>query len=248
MPSPSASPPSRPCWRRSVAEAGLCIAIDGPAASGKGTVARLVARRLGYRYLDTGAMYRATALAAREQGVSWSDADGVAAVARQLRFDFRWSGTGLDVLVDGRDRTRQLRAQDVGEGASAVAVHPPVRAALVALQQAMAQDGGVVMDGRDIGTVVMPDAPLKVFLTASAEERARRRWRELSDRGTRVPFGQIVAELEARDHQDSHRKAGPLRQAGDAVVVDTTGLSAEQAAARVIGIALERGARLPDHP
>ena len=227
-----------------MAEAGaIAISIDGPGASGKGTVARAVARLLDYRYLDTGAMYRAVALLASERGVAWTDAAGLARIAAILDLDFRWNGEEPRVLVEGRDVTRAIRAQNIGEGASAVAIYPSVRHALVARQQRMAAEGGVVVDGRDIGTVVLPKAQLKVYLDASLEERARRRWTELQERGRPTSLDEIRNELTRRDAQDRGRSTGPLRVAPDAVVVDTTDMSIAEAVRRVIELARQRGAR-----
>lgn len=223
---------------------GIRIALDGPAASGKGTVARAVARALGYRYLDTGAMYRALALEADRRGVAWTDAPALAAIADGLQLDFRWDGEALAVLLGGVDVSQQIRTQRVGQGASAVAVHPPVRAALVRRQQALAARGGVVVDGRDIGTVVLPGAELKVFLDASPDERARRRHAELL---ARDPAGapsrlEVKRDVDQRDAQDSGRATGPLRVAQDAVVIDTTRLDIDQAVAAVVALARSRGA------
>jgi cytidylate kinase len=218
----------------------LTIAVDGPGSSGKGTVARGVARELGYRYVDTGAMYRAVALRAREAGVDWDDAEGVAALARALRFEFDWDGEVLRVQVDGHDVTRPIRADDIGQGASRVSTHPAVREALLGLQRSLGAEGGVVMDGRDIGTVVLPDAQLKVFLDASLEERARRRHEELIRRGETPHVADVRAALEARDHQDRERAVAPLRPAEDAVVIDTTALSITQAIDALLSIARAR--------
>jgi len=223
--------------------AGICIAIDGPAASGKGTVARAVARLLDYQYLDTGAMYRSVALLADEQGVPWTDAPGLARIAALLDLDFRWDGEQLRILLEGRDVSRAIRAQRIGEGASAVAVHPAVRRALVARQQHLATRGGVVMDGRDIGTVVLPRAELKIYLDASLDERARRRWAELKVGERSGTLDEIRAELGRRDAQDSGRSTGPLQVAQDAVVVDTTCMSISEAVRQVVELATQRGAR-----
>ena len=245
MPPPSAEahsaevPPAADLARQRIR-----IALDGPAASGKGTVARAVARALGYRYLDTGAMYRAVALQAERLGVPWSDAQALAHIAEALPLDFQWEGDHVTVLLDGQDVTDQVRGQRVGQGASAVAVHPPVRAALVRRQQALARDGGVVVDGRDIGTVVLPAAELKVYLDASPTERARRRQAELVRRDPQgaPTLAQVLDEVTARDAQDAGRATGPLSIADDAVVVDTTSLDIPQAIQAVLALARARGA------
>lgn len=215
----------------------ITIAIDGPASSGKGTVARMVAETLGYAYIDTGAMYRAVALAARERGVPWSDAEAVATVAAGLEFRFTWTEGRLRLAVDGRDVTQDIRAEAIGRGASDVAVHGPVRAALLERQRALARLGGVVMDGRDIGTVVLPEAELKVFLDATPEERARRRTLELEQRGAPADYDTILREIQARDLQDSSRAASPLRAADDAVHVDSTHHTAPEVAAQIEALA-----------
>lgn len=219
---------------------GLTIAVDGPGSAGKGSVARGVAKALGYQYVDTGAMYRAVALFARRHGVSWDDAEGVAEIARRLRFAFDWDGDVLRVEVDGEDVTREIRADEVGQGASRVSTHPQVRSALLALQRALGERGGVVMDGRDIGTVVLPDADLKVFLDASLDERARRRHEELVRRGEAVHFAEVRAALEARDRQDRHRAVAPLVAAEDAMVVDTTDLTIRNAVDALLALVAER--------
>lgn len=202
----------------------LTIAIDGPAASGKGTAARMLAQKLDYAYIDTGAMYRAVGLLARQSGLDCFDGVAVGALAARLRFAFHWDGDHLRIFVDGRDLTGAIRAEAAGQDASAVATLPAVRAALLDQQRALAQDGGVVMDGRDIGTVVLPQADLKVYLDASPRERARRRTDELRRRGGSADLDQVFSEISARDHQDRTRATAPLRQADDAILLDTTGL------------------------
>ncbi len=218
----------------------LAIAIDGPGSSGKGTVARGVARALGYAYVDTGAMYRSVALVALRQGLDPDDEDAVAAVARELRVAFTWDGDVLRVEVDGEDVTRAIREERVGEGASRVSALPAVRAALLDRQRELAARGGVVMDGRDIGTVVLPDADLKVFLDARVDERARRRHEELVRRGETVSYEAVRRDLAARDHRDRNRATAPLVPADDAVVVDSTELTIRQAVDRVLALARER--------
>ena len=209
------------------------IALDGPVASGKSVVGRAVARRLGYRYLDTGLMYRAVALLARRRGIPPEDAPALERLARSLRF--RLEGDRL--RVDGEDLTDALAEPSLGEMASRVAVHPGVRSALVSAQRALAEEGPVVMAGRDIGTVVLPDADLKVFLTASPEERARRRWRELRARGEEAGLEEVLREVEERDRRDATRPVAPLRPAPDAVVLETDGLPLEEVVRRVVALA-----------
>jgi cytidylate kinase len=216
------------------------IAIDGPASSGKGTVARMVAQALDYAYIDSGAMYRSVALMASESGISFDDEGGLKTLTDGLDFDFRWDGDALLVFVNGRDVSEDIRLEHVGRGASDVAVLPQVRQSLLGRQRAMAAAGGVVMDGRDIGTVVLPDAQLKVFLDASVEERATRRHRELQQRKNPVPYAQLVGEIRSRDEQDRNRATAPLKQADDALYLDTTHLSPAQAAVQIIEIARQR--------
>jgi cytidylate kinase len=222
--------------------AGIAIAVDGPAASGKGTAARALARALGYAFIDTGAMYRAVALVARRAGVSWDAEAELGRLAQDLDFAWRWDGEGLRLSVRGEDVTEALRDGEIGTGASRVSRHPAVRAALLEAQRAAARRGGVVMDGRDIGTVVLPDAELKVYLDAGLDERARRRHAELVVRGEGVTLAEVREALAARDALDSGRATAPLRAADDAVVVDTTHLSPEEVRAALLQLAFARGA------
>ncbi len=214
----------------------IAIAVDGPASSGKGTVARRVAGELGYQYVDTGAMYRTVGLYAQRQSVDLADALAAAAVARGIRFAFAFRDSALVVLADGEDVSAAIRGEAVGAAASAVAVHPEVRAALLGLQRGLGVAGRVVMDGRDIGTVVLPGAQLKVYLDASLDERARRRHAELPGRS----YADVRAELAARDAQDMHRATAPLRPADDAVVLDSTRLTIDEVVAEVVRLAHER--------
>ena len=218
----------------------ICIAIDGPASSGKGTVARMVAQVLNYAYIDSGAMYRAVALLATEAGLELDDGAALESLADGLRFDFQWDGNELRILVNDRDVSSAIRLEHVGRGASDVAVLPRVRAALLGRQRALAAGGGVVMDGRDIGTVVLPEAELKVFLDASVEERATRRFRELQQRAATIEYERLIEEIRLRDAQDRDRATAPLRQAEDAIYLDTTQLSPAQAADRIVEIARRR--------
>lgn len=198
------------------------LALDGPAGAGKSTVAREVARRLGWRYVDTGAMYRAVAAAALDQGIALTDHEALARLAEELAIE----ATGDRIVVDGIDVTRRVRDRDVTDAVSVVSAHPDVRQALVAKQRAAGEEGDVVMEGRDIGTAVLPDADVKIFLTASLGERARRRWNEM-DPDARPDLGVIREAIEQRDEADSTRSASPLARAEDAIVVDTTDLDEE---------------------
>lgn len=214
----------------------LTIAVDGPGSAGKGTVARAVARALDYRYVDTGAMYRAVALASIDRGVALTDAEAVSRVAADLELDFEWTGDDLRVLVGGVDVSRRIRTSEMGDAASLVSTHPPVRTALLGLQRALAARGGVVLDGRDIGTVVLPDADLKVFLDGSLSVRAARRHLELVEKGESITLEEVRAALAARDKQDSERAAAPLKAADDAVHVDTTHMTIAEAVESVLAL------------
>jgi cytidylate kinase len=207
------------------------VAIDGPSGAGKSTAGRAVADRLGYVFLDTGAMYRALALAALRGGVPLDDATAVAGLATRLRLDLRPGGA---VLVDGEDVTSALRTQEVGAAASRVSVHPPVRRHMVARQREMGQEGGVVMDGRDIGTAVFPDADLKFYVDAHPRQRATRRHEELAQRGLRSDLDTIEREIRERDHADSTRAESPLTRAPDAIHLDTTELGLDEVVRRML--------------
>ena len=214
------------------------IAIDGPSGSGKGTVCRILAERLGWHLLDSGALYRLTALAGAARGLEPADEPGHAAVAAGLdaRFEVNEAG-GERVLLDGRDVTRELRAEVTGNMASVVAVMPAVRAALLERQRAYAVAPGLVADGRDMGTVVFPSAGLKVFLTASAGERARRRYNQLKEKGLAANLAGLSQEILERDRRDSARSVAPLRPAADAVVIDSTGITVDDVVSRILVLA-----------
>jgi len=224
------------------ARRALRIAIDGPAASGKGTVARALAAALGYAYVDTGTLYRALALRAVRLGCPLDDEPALADLAARLPVQLAWDGERLRVVLDGEDVSEAIRSEENGQRASAVARLPAVRRALLGLQRSLAAVGGVVMDGRDIGSVVMPDADLKLYLDASLEERARRRLRELHQQGIDAEFEQTRREVAARDAQDSGREVAPLRVLPDAWRVDTTGLDPDQVVQVVLREARRRGA------
>jgi cytidylate kinase len=210
------------------------IAVDGPSGVGKGMVTRWLAGRLGWHRLDSGALYRILALAAHKRGVDLQDFDAVAALAAQL--DIRFAGVSEadeTILVHGADWTREVRAETTGALASRIAAAPPVRAALLKRQREFRRPPGLVADGRDMGTVVFADAPLKIFLDASPEERARRRGLQLSRAGIAARIADLCEEIRARDDRDRNRAVAPLRPAQDAEVVDTTGLSPEAVLARI---------------
>ncbi len=214
----------------------LTIAVDGPASSGKGTVARRVAEALGYAYVDTGAMYRSVGFRALRAGIDPRDPARTSALALALHFGFDWHRGQLRVFVDREDVSTAIRNEQVGTAASAVAVHPGVRSALLQTQRDLGAGGGVVMDGRDIGTVVLPDADLKIFLDASLEERARRRHADL--RGTTLE--RVRSDLAARDAQDAGRSVAPLRRADDAVGIDSTRHTIDEVVHRVLELARAR--------
>ncbi len=213
------------------------IAIDGPAGAGKSTASRRLADRLGFVLVDTGALYRGVALAARERAVPWDDADALGELARGIDLRFE-PGEGGEprLILDGRDRSRDIRTPEVSQGASRVSAHPPVRQALLGLQRQLGRDGGVVLEGRDIGTVVFPDAEVKVFLTASPETRAERRVADLRARGMEADYAATLAEIRERDERDSSRPVAPLRPAEDAVGLDTSGLDLGQVVERLVEI------------
>ncbi|HEL1785767.1 TPA: (d)CMP kinase [Streptococcus suis] len=204
------------------------IAIDGPASSGKSTVAKIIAKNFGYTYLDTGAMYRSATYLALTNGIEVTDQNRIVALLAQypIRFERDENGQQL-VFVGDEDVTLPIRDNQVTNNVSAVAALPLVREELVRLQQEIAQAGGIVMDGRDIGTVVLPQAELKIFLIASVEERALRRFKENTERGIETDLESLKQEIAARDYKDSHREVSPLKAADDAITFDTTGVSIE---------------------
>lgn len=206
------------------------ITIDGPTASGKGTVAALVAAQLGFHLLDSGALYRLAALASLRYGVAPDDAAALAALVNGLHITFREGCAQLD----GADVSNEIRVEEIGNRASAIAVHQPVRAALVARQRAFRKEPGLVADGRDMGTVIFSDAVLKVFLTASVEARAARRYKQLIQKGFSANMEDLLRDLRERDARDSSRAAAPLKPAADALLLDTSALTIDQAVDQVV--------------
>ena len=212
----------------------MIIAIDGPAGSGKSTVAKLVAKRLNYRYIDTGAMYRAVAWTAQKKGMGLADETAMAQIAGSLDIEFVPSADGQLVLVDGENAMAHLKNEMVGRGPATVAAQKSVREILVAKQRQIGEAGNVVMDGRDIGTVVFPQADKKFFFVADAEERGRRRYEELKSKNPDLDLKIIIEEIRQRDHEDCNRKISPLVRAEDALEVDTTRLSIEEVTDHVL--------------
>jgi len=201
------------------------IAIDGPSASGKGTVAQLVAEKLGFHYLDSGALYRIVALAAQQQGISWSNAAALGKLAESLQIEFK----NGEIYLDNALVTEAVRSEEMSRGASEVAVHPQVRDALFDLQQSFRKEPGLVADGRDMGSVVFTDAKLKIFLTASVEIRAERRYKQFVGKNLAANYAQFLLDLQQRDTRDSQRRASPLIQTPDAVLLDTSDRTIDEA-------------------
>ncbi len=218
-----------------MAEKHYSIAIDGPSGAGKSTLAQAVARELGLVYVDTGAIYRSVGYYAYQKGVDPRDQQAVAALLPEIHIEITYGEDGLQhMLLNGTDVTREIRLPEISMYASHVSAIPAVRAFLLDMQREMARSHSVIMDGRDIGTVVLPDADVKIFLTAAPEDRARRRFLELEQRGTPQEYDQLLAEIKQRDYNDAHRASSPLRQAEDALLLDTTGNTFEQSLALLL--------------
>lgn len=219
----------------------ISVAIDGPSGAGKSTLARSIAAKAGFLYVDTGALYRTIGYYVYRQGIDPKNEAAVAAILPDIQVQMAYGGDGLQhMLLNGQDVTTEIRLPEISMYASAVSAHPPVRAFLLEMQRQLARTNSVIMDGRDIGTVVLPDAEVKVFLTAGAEERARRRCLELEQRGTPQPFEEVLRDIQQRDWNDSHRAAAPLRRAEDAILLDTTELSFRESEEALLQIIKEK--------
>jgi cytidylate kinase len=221
------------------------ITVDGPSGSGKGTICRLLSQKLGWNLLDSGALYRLTALAARHHGVDLDDVEALQVLAAHLdvRFVAAEDDTDVQIFLEGEEVTKAIRAEDVGLDASKVAALQPVRSALLSRQRDFAQAPGLIADGRDMGTVVFPDAVLKIYLDASAEERAQRRYKQLIDKGVGASLEDILQDLRARDDRDMNRSAAPLKPAEDAIRLDSTSMSIDEVLSAVLEEARHRGVR-----
>lgn len=222
----------------------VVVTIDGPAGAGKSSVAKLLARRLGYRLLDTGAIYRAVALTAQRTGIPWTDGAACGAIARELGITFDFVGDKNHVYLSGNDVTTDIRSPDISQGASQVSAHTEVRAGLLDLQRRLATGGGVVVEGRDTGTVVFPAAQAKFFLTASEEQRARRRVDELVAAGKPVDYDITLGEIRERDQRDASRDVAPMIPAEDAVIVDSSAQTLDQVVDSLAAQVLARAARM----
>ena len=207
----------------------IAIAIDGPAGAGKSTIARLTAKKLGYLYVDTGALYRTVGYAAWQRGIGPADPDRVAAMLPEITVDLRFDQDGVQqTLLNGENVSAEIRSPEMSRYASQVSAHKAVRDYLLWLQRKLAKEHNVIMDGRDIGTTVLPDANLKIYLTATPEDRARRRFDEYLSKGVSVDYDKLLNDIKQRDYDDSHREISPLRRAEDAKLVDTSGNTLEE--------------------
>lgn len=217
------------------------ITVDGPSGSGKGTISFMLAQRLGWRFLDSGALYRLVALAAQNHAIEMENQEAIVTLAAHLDVQFETRGQSTRIVLEGEDVTDAIRTETVGNAASMVAAIPAVREALLSRQRDFLGAPGLIADGRDMGTVVFPDARLKIFLTASAEERANRRYKQLKDKGLDVNLADLLQEISERDKRDTERAVSPLVPAADAVLVDTSNTSVEEVFNKVYGLCVERG-------
>lgn len=215
---------------------GLKIAIDGPAASGKSTTAKLLADKLGYLYIDTGAMYRALTLAVINHGIKIDDKKAIIELTERIKIDLCMKEDGIHTYLNGDDVSQSIRLPMISEKISYISAYPEVRKVMVAKQRYLARYGGIVMEGRDIGTVVLPDAEIKIYMAATLEQRALRRFKELKEKNVQIQMEQIKEEIKQRDHIDSSRSSSPLKAAPDAHIIDTTNLSIEQQVEKIIEI------------
>jgi cytidylate kinase len=215
----------------------ITITIDGPAASGKSTTAREVAKNLGYIYIDSGAMYRAVTLSALRNNIAVDDSEGIADLAKQLELKFGRNDHKTIIFMDGEDVSEKIRTPEIDQNISPVAANPAVRMIMVQKQRAIGKEGGIVMDGRDIGTVVFPDADLKIFMMATVRERALRRKKEQEQKGLKINLDKVVSDIKYRDQQDKSRNHGPLLKAVDAIEIDTTQLSIGQQIKKILELA-----------
>ena len=218
----------------------VSIAIDGPAGAGKSTMARACAKALGYLYVDTGAIYRTVGYYMRLMGIGPKDQDGIRRLIDEVNIDIRYADGVQHMILNGKDVTSELRTPEMSMYASGVSAQPCVRAFLLDMQRQLARTHNVVMDGRDIGTAVLPNAPLKVYLTASAHVRALRRWKELTEKGQTADLAKIEEDINERDYQDMHREHSPLVQAEDAVLVDSSEMTIDEVVEKILSLARER--------
>ena len=218
----------------------VSVAIDGPSGAGKSTVARAAAAQLGYVYVDTGAMYRTIGLAVCRRGIPGEDTEGIRSVLPDIRVGITYENGAQHVLLNGEDVSSEIRTPEIAYYASRVSAVPEVREFLLNTQRDMAKNGNILMDGRDIGTAVLPNAPLKVYLTASAHVRALRRWKELTEKGQTADLAKIEEDINERDYQDMHREHSPLVQAEDAVLVDSSEMTINEVVEKILSLARER--------
>ncbi len=216
------------------------IAIDGPAGAGKSSIAKLVSKKLGYIYVDTGALYRTVGLYSIRKGINTKDAEAVTGTLEDIKVELGFVDGAQHVFLNGEDVSDAIRTPEASMGASNVSAIPAVRTFLFDLQRDIAKNNNCIMDGRDIGTVVLPDAQIKLFLTASPEARAERRYKELIEKGEKVDFQDVLDDINKRDYQDSHREIAPLKQAEDAILVDNSGCNLEEGTALVLDIIKEK--------
>ncbi len=216
------------------------VAIDGPAGAGKSTVARAAAAKLGYIYVDTGALYRAVGVYCLRKGITTTDAEGVGSILGEITVELKFIDGVQHVFLNGDDVSTEIRLPEASMAASNVSAIPAVRAFLFDLQRDIAAKNNCIMDGRDIGTVVLPDAQVKIFLTADDEERAMRRYRELKEKGSEVTFQEVLDDLRIRDYNDSHREIAPLKPAEDSVIVNTTGYTLEESIEKIVNTVKEK--------